>query len=445
MAGASQGRGEGEASVLIVGGGGRSHALGEALLASPSVGRVVFAPGTTGLEHLGYETAPVASQDLPGLVELAMMEEYDLTVVGPNTPLVDGIVDLFEAEGLPIFGPTRVAARLEGSKAYARLLMGRLGVPTPRFAVCDNMERALHLAKTRAWARVFKADGIAYDKGVRVTHHASEVEDALKEVLLDNIYGLESDRIVVEERIDGSEVTVFTLCDGERLAVLGHVLNYPRLLDGDDGPPTRGMGQVSPAPILDDELVDQIVALALQPAVDALREDGFTLRGALFVDLMMVRGAPYVIDYNVRFGDPATQTMLSAYRGDFYRVLQACRTGAGMLDAVAALERDPRPRVALVAVCPGYPKKMVRGARITLKREVFDEHPDLRLFWDGVRASDAGLFTTGGRTFTLVAAGDTVADAASLAYRALRDGIDFEGMHVRRDIGGGSGGGWDQG
>jgi len=433
--GVMSGEGAG-ARVMIIGGGGRSHALGEALRRSPSVGQVVFAPGTTGLEWLGYETVPVASQDLPGLVEQALMEEYDLSVVGPNTPLVDGIVDLFEAEGLPIFGPRRAAARLEGSKAFARLLMGRLGVPTPKFAVCDTVDRAHHLAQTRSWARVFKADGIAYDKGVRVTMRADEAEQALHDVMYDNVYGLESDRIVVEERIDGVEVTVFTLCDGRNLEVLGHVLNYPRLLDDDEGPPARGMGQLCPAPMVDDEMVADIVRRALQPAVDDLAESGFPLRGALFVDLMLSHGAPYVIDYNVRFGDPATQTMLSAYSGDFYRVMQACRTGEGMAEAVAALIRDPRPRISIVAVCEGYPKKMVRGAKIALDVTLFEEDPDLNLYLDGVRyIEDDGLYTTGGRTVTVVAAGDTFADAAAKAYAAMDRGVRFDGMHVRRDIG----------
>ncbi len=428
--------GSGGARVMIIGGGGRSHALGEALRASPSVSKVVFAPGTSGLEHLGYETVPVASQDLPGLVEQAEMEEYDLSVVGPNTPLVDGIVDRFEAAGLPIFGPKRAPARLEGSKAFARLLMGRLGVPTPRFAVCDTVDRAHHLAQTRPWARVFKADGIAYDKGVRVTMRASEAEQALHDVMYDNVYGLDSDRIVVEERIDGVEITVFTLCDGRNLEVLGHVLNYPRLLDGDGGPPTRGMGQLCPAPQVDEAMLADVVARALQPAVDDLADSGMPLRGALFVDLMLARGRPYVIDYNVRFGDPATQTMLSAYRGDFYAALQACRTGQGLAEAVANLTRDPRPRVSLVVVCEGYPTKMVRGAPIALDRARFDEDPDLFLYLDGVRATQQGLFTTGGRAFTIVAAGDTFGAAATRAYDAL-EGIQFEGRWVRRDIGDG--------
>ena len=419
---------------MIVGGGARSHALGEALQASPSVGKVVFAPGTTGLEALGYETAPVASQDLPGLVDYALMEEIDLTVIGPNTPLVDGVVDLFEAAKLPIFGPSKAAARLEGSKAYARLLMQRLGIPTPRFAVCDTADRAMHLARTQSWARVFKADGIAYDKGVRVTRRFAEVEDALQAVMYDNVYGLESERIVVEERIDGEEITLFTLTDGHDVVLLGHVSNSPRLHDGDMGPPTRGMGQVSPASQLDDELAQGLVDEVIVPIVRRLAELGRPLRGALFADLMLRGGESFVIDYNVRFGDPATQTLLSALQGDFYEVLQACRRAKGLQRAVSALRVDPRPRVSVVLACEGYPQRSVRGARIQLEAQYFSDNPDLRLYLDGVRWTGDYLETTGGRTCTVVAAGSTVAEARERAYTAA-DTIRFKGRHLRGDIG----------
>ncbi|MFO0744547.1 MAG: phosphoribosylamine--glycine ligase [Myxococcota bacterium] len=429
------------ARVLVVGGGGKGHALAAALAASPSVARVVIAPGTSALEALGFETAPVASQDLAGLVEHAELEEYDLTVVGPNTPLVDGIVDRFRAAGLPICGPSQQAARLEGSKVWARLLMARMGVPTPRFGVVDGAERALHLARTLPWARVFKADGPAYDKGVRVTHRADEAEAALEAILVDNVYGLESKRVVVEERLDGDEATIVYFTDGAALAVLGHVLNYPRLLDGGGGPPTRGMGQVAPCPLLDAATLEVVRTRAVEPVLAALQRMGTPMCGALSVDLMMVRGEPYVIDYNVRFGDPVTQTLLAGTSGDLYRVLDACRRpgeGDGLAAAMAALTRDPRPRVALEVVCEGYPTRMVRGDGIRLSaaldRALHEPGPDLRVYLDGVRSVPGqGLMTTGGRALTLVAAGDTVAEARAAAYDAVA-GVSFRGMHWRRDI-----------
>lgn len=424
----------GRARVLLIGGGARNHALAEALRRSPSVGEVVLAPGTSGLERRGYATAPVATQDLPGLVEHAMLEGYDLSVVGPNTPLVDGIVDRFEAEGLPIFGPTRAAARLEGSKSFARLLMSRLGIPTPRFAICDNVQRAMHMARTQRWARVFKVDGIAYEKGVRVTHELAEAEQALHDILVDNIYGLESDRIVVEERIDGVEVTVCALTDGHQVVMMGHVLNHPRLLAGDTGPPSRGMGQVSPAPPLTEAVYQRLRDQVVIPTVRAMEDAETPVRGALFVDFILVDGEPYAIDYNVRFGDPATQTLLHAWSGDLYRVLQACRGQGDLGAAVADLRHDPRPRVSLVAVCEGYPGRRIRGAQISVDTAVFDGDPDLALYEDGVRATDEGLETTGGRTYTVVAAGDTVAEARARAYRGIR-ALRFDGMHFREDIG----------
>lgn len=435
------------ARVLIVGGGARGQALAEGLLGSPSVERVAFAPGTSALERLGYVCHPVASQDFPGLVELAEMEEFDLTVVGPNTPLVDGLVDAFQAAGLPIFGPSRAAARLEGSKVYGRLLMRALGVPTPRFGVADNPDRARLMARSHRWARVFKADGIAYDKGVRVTRTFAECDQAIDDVMVDNVYGLESERVVVEERIDGQEVTLFSLTDGEDVVVLGDVLNYPRLEDGDTGPPTRGMGQVSPAPVLTREEAEELRREILVPTVRELAERDAPLRGALFLDLMIGPGRrPYVIDYNVRFGDPATQTLLSAWSGDLYGALQGCRGGAGghegsgaigVREAVHGLRRDPRPRVSLVVVCEGYPGRFVRGAPLSLDEGRLRAEPDVQVYFDGVRVlSNGDLVTTGGRTLTLVAVGDTVAQARAKVYGAV-GAISFPGMHYRRDIGAG--------
>ena len=398
------------------------------------MGRVVFAPGTSGLEARGFETAPVATQDLPGLVEHALMEAYDLTVVGPNTPLVDGIVDRFEEAGLPIFGPTRGAARLEGSKAYARLLMSHLGIPTPRFALCDNAERAAYLARTQRWARVFKADGIAYGKGVRVTERFAEVEAALEAVLVDNVYGLESERIVVEERMIGEEITVFALTDGTELEVMGHVHNHPRLLDGDRGASTRGMGQVCPAPQVTPSMLERIEAVVLRPTLKEMADRGAPVRGAFFVDFMLVKGEPYALDYNVRFGDPATQTILSAYHGDVYRALLACRQEGELKAAVASLVRDPRPRVSVVVACEGYPDRFVRGDPITVDESVFRDNPDLLLFEDGLRVTSEGAETTGGRTFTVVGVAASVAEARTLAYSGV-EALHFRGSHARRDIG----------
>jgi phosphoribosylamine--glycine ligase len=424
---------------MIVGGGGKVHALAVALGRSPSVDRVLIAPGTTALEALGFETAPVASQDLVGLVEHALLEEIDLTVVGPNTPLVDGIVDRFRAAGLAICGPEQAAARLEGSKAWARLLMGRVGVPTPRFAVVDTAERALHLARTRSWARVFKADGPAYDKGVRVTQRADEAAAALEAILVDNVYGLESKRIVVEERLDGEEATIVYFTDGRELVCLGHVLNYPRLYDGGGGPPTRGLGQVAPCPLLTEAVLARVREHAVEPVLATLARIGTPMTGALSVDLMLVHGEPYVIDYNVRFGDPVTQTLLAGTRGDLFRVLDACRRGEGLAAAMAELVRDQRPRVTLEMVCEGYPTRMVRGDRIALapeiERALRDPGPELAVYLDGVRHTpELGFVTTGGRALTLVAAAPTQAEARDAVYRAAA-GVSFRGMHLRRDIG----------
>ena len=249
-------------------------------------------------------------------------------------------------------------------------------------------------------------------------------------------FGLESEQIVVEERLVGEEVTIFALTDGVHLEIVGHVFNYPRLGDGESGPPTRGMGQVCPAPQIDDALLAHIRDEVLIPTVAEMAHRGHPLRGALFVDIMLVGGRPYVIDYNVRFGDPATQTILSAYQGDLYAALRACQTGEGLAEAVSALHRDPRPRMSVVVACAGYPDKMVRGAPITLHQATFDADPDLWLFTDGVRVRGSAPETTGGRTYTVVAAGDTLAAARARAYAGVA-AITFDGKHFRTDIGAG--------
>ena len=432
---------DGKARVIIMGGGARVHALAVALEASPSVGKVILAPGTTALERRGFTTAPVASMDFAGMAELAELEEADLTVVVSNSPLVDGVVDVFDARDLPIFGPTRAAAKLEGSKSFARMLMNQLRMPTPRFAVCQNADSALSMAKRRGWPRVFKADGIAFGHGVRVVDRPDEVEKALEEILEDNVYGLDNARFVVEERLTGREVTVFSVTDGEEIFILGHVDNHPRLYDGDTGPPTRGMGQLYPSQEMSAEHLEMIASTVLRPTIAAMRGRGTPMRGALFVDLMMTeRRGPVVIDFNVRFGDPATQILMTARSGDFYAVLQACRGVGSLKDAVASLEVDARPRVSIVVAARGYPDRRERGARIELDEAVFAED-DLWLFEDGMQFKPAGgeeearLLTTGGRTATVVAAGDTIEEARERAYAALREGLQFEGMHYRRDIG----------
>lgn len=421
---------------MVVGGGSaRDHALVRALRRSPHVSRVLFVPGNSAVEHLeGVESAPVATQDLPGLVEIATMEEVDLTVAGPNTPIVMGLVDRFREEGLAIFGPNEAAARLEGSKVFAKNFMLRRDIPTARFAVFHDTERATHFCRARSWARVVKTDGLAYEKGVEVCHSVAQCEDAIQRIMVDEVLDADQQaRVVIEERIEGPEVTLCVLSDGQDVLVLDANLNYPRALDGDQGMRTRGMGAVSPAPPVDADLLRRMEETIVLPAVHGLTDFGPPLVGALFIDVILSRGEPLVLDFNVRFGDPATQVLLARLKSDLFELLEACVQGR-LGDYRAGLKLDPRPAVSVVVATDGYPAVRRRDDVVTLEDGL--ETDDRVLTVGGMRWSKGDLLTTGARVATVTALGDTLEEATAAAYDGIRR-VRFDGAHYRRDIGSG--------
>jgi phosphoribosylamine--glycine ligase len=422
------------ARVMVVGGGSaRDHALVRALRSSPRVSFVLFVPGNSAVEHLeGVDSAPVATQDTPGLVELAQLEEIDLTVVGPNTPLIMGIVDAFVEAGLTIFGPDRAAARLEGSKVFSKNFMIRSSIPTARFAVFHDTERAKYFCRRTSWARVIKTDGLAYERGVAVCDDVAACELAIDRIMLDEVLDADQPaRVVIEERLVGPEVTVAILADGVNTMILDTSRNYPRQLDGDTGPRTRGMGAVSPAASIDDALYEEIRTSIVEPTVAAIADMDRPLSGALFIDIIVERGRPYVLDYNVRFGDPATQVLVSRLQSDLFDLLFACATGR-LAEHRAEIQLDPRPAVSIVVATAGYP---------TVRREVEAVHIDPELETDdrrldvgGMRWTPDGLVTTGSRVATVTAVGDTVEEATRRAYEGAAM-VHFEGAHFRGDIG----------
>lgn len=426
-------------SVMVVGGGSpRDHALVRAMRRSPRVGRVVFVPGNSAIEALeGVESAPVATQDTAGLVELAEMEEFDLTVVGPNTPLVSGIVDAFRARDLPIFGSAGAAARLEGSKVFAKNYMLDRDIPTARFAVFQDTERASHFCRSTRWARVVKTDGLAYEKGVQVCHSVAECEEAIQRIMVDEVLDPDQPaKVLLEERLEGPEVTLCALSDGKDVLTLDVSLNYPRLLDGDAGPRTRGMGAVSPAPQVSPELMAALEAKIVRPAVERLVEIGPPLVGALFIDVILQRGRPYVLDFNVRFGDPATQVLLARLRSDLFELMEACVEGRLAEYHAESLRLDPRPAVTVVVAAEGYPLRRRRDDPVTLDPLLGEggERGDLVLDIGELRQGPTGLLSTGGRVASVTALGADRAEATRRAYEGVR-GIRFDGAHFRHDIG----------
>lgn len=422
---------------MVVGGGSaRDHALVRALRRSPHVSRVLFVPGNSAVEAIeAVESAPVATQDLAGLAELAEMEEIDLTVVGPNTPIIMGIVDRFRRDDLRIFGPGQAAARLEGSKIFAKDFMLRRGIPSARFGVFHDTERAVGFCRRTPWARVVKTDGLAYEKGVEVCHSVAQCEAAVERIMVDEVLDADQPaRVVIEERLEGPEVTLCVLSDGRDVLMLDANSNYPRALDGGQGMRTRGMGAVSPAPAVDADLLTRMERTIVRPAIDGLRDLGPPLVGALFVDVIIQRGEPYVLDFNVRFGDPATQVLLARMRSDLFELLEACVDGR-LGEYEQRLVVDPRTAVSVVVAAEGYPARRRRGHPVELAEGLVI--PGVRsLDIGGMRHTQGGLLTTGGRVATVTALGDDIAVATKLAYEGV-DRIRFEGAHSRSDIGAG--------
>ncbi len=421
--------------MVIGGGSARDHALVGALRRSPHVSRLFFVPGNSAVEHLeGVESAPVATQDLAGLVELAEMEEIDLTVVGPNTPIIMGVVDLFRDAGLAIMGPHKAAARLEGSKVFAKNFMLRNDIPSSRFAVFHDTDRATHFCRSRGWARVIKTDGLAYEKGVEVCHSVEQCEASIQRIMVDEV--LDSDgpaRVVIEERLEGPEITLCVLSDGHDVLTLDANLNYPRALDHGAGMRTRGMGAVSPAPDVDAELLKRMEETIVLPTVRGISDYGPPLVGALFIDVIIERGDPYVLDFNVRFGDPATQVMLARLKNDLFELMEACV--GGTLGAFRqGLSLDPRTAVSIVTATDGYPAVRRRDDPVTLDPGIETEFRTVHM--GGMRHTKDGLLTTGARVATVTALGDDLEQATQRAYEGIAK-VRFDGAHYRKDIGSG--------
>jgi phosphoribosylamine--glycine ligase len=423
--------------VMLVGGGaGRDHALATALAQSPEVSKVLFVPGNSAAEYrankagLPISSAAVASQDIPGLIELAEMEEIDLTVFGPNTPLVMGAVDQFTNAGLCVAGPTRAAARLEGSKVFAKNFMLRNGIPSARFAVFTDTSRAAAFCRSRSWARVIKTDGLAYERGVAVTTSLEDALEAVQRVMVDEVLDPNGDaRVVIEERLEGPEITLCILSDGKDVKVLDANLNYPRLGDGNSGPRTRGMGAVSPAPFLSKQLRAQLIERIAEPLVEGIAAQGKPLVGAIFVDIIVQRGEPYVLDINVRFGDPATQVLLKRLKTDLFSLLAACVDGTlGQIH----VNMDPRPAVSVIVAAEGYPFRRSRGAIVKIPDVV--ENSDRRIDMGGIRWRNEQYETTGGRVATITAIGSSTDEARVRAYEGVHS-LAFKGIAFRSDIG----------
>ena len=409
--------------VLVVGSGGREHAIVRALLRSPQAPDIVCTPGNAGITR-DVRTALVGAGDVEGLVTLALAEHPDLVVIGPEVPLVAGLADALTDVGIAVFGPVAAAARLEGSKAFAKEVMTAAGVPTAGYTRVQAVDAGM--AAITGYPAVIKCDGLAAGKGVVIAADEDAAREALTDMLERHVFG--DVDVIVEEHLLGEELSLLAICDGELALPMDGAQDYKRIFDGDEGPNTGGMGSYSPVPDIDAARVAELSAIVHQPIVDELARRGTPFHGILYAGLMMTADGPRVIEYNVRFGDPETQALLPRLRSDLLDLMLRATRRGGLAGAV--LEWDARWAVSVVLASRGYPASSSSGDAIAGLDEIGD---DAEVTHAGT-AQDAGVVVTaGGRVLNVTALGDGPAQARDAAYAAA-DRITFEGRQMRRDI-----------
>ncbi len=416
--------------VLVIGSGGREHALAWKAAQSAQVTQVFVAPGNAGTAiEPKLENVALDVLDFDGLVAFAKDNQVELTIVGPEAPLVDGVVDRFQQEGLAIFGPSAGAAQLEGSKAFTKDFLARQKIPTAEYQNFTEIEPALEYLREKGAPIVVKADGLAAGKGVIVAMTLEEAEDAVKDMLAGNAFGDAGSRVVIEEFLDGEEASFIVMVDGKNVLPMATSQDHKRVGDKDTGPNTGGMGAYSPAPVVTQEIHDRIMAEVIMPTVEGMAAEGNDYTGFLYAGLMiMADGTPKVIEYNCRFGDPETQPIMLRLKSDLVSLCQAAL--AGELDKAEA-EWDQRQSLGVVLAAGGYPGDYNKGDVISGLPE---ETEGLKVFHAGTKLVDGQVTTHGGRVLCATALGNTVGEAQANAYK-LAEQISWEGMFYRSDIG----------
>ena len=415
--------------VLVVGSGGREHALVWKLAGSKQVDKLYCAPGNPGTAKLA-ENVDVKADNLMGLIHLARREKIDFTVVGPEDPLAHGIVDQFTERGFPVFGPTQRAARLESSKVFTRKLCKQHAIPAGEFGTFTDPEAVRRYVREHGVPIVIKADGLARGKGVYVCRTPDDASRAIHDIMVEKIFGDAGAEVVVEEFLTGEEASVLAFTDARNIYPMESAQDHKPIYDGDKGPNTGGMGAYSPAPVVTPELEARIEREILVPTIHAMNTEECPYRGVLYAGLMMTRHGPKVLEFNVRFGDPEAQPIFLRLKSDLLEVLLAVTHGK--LDKVK-LEWDTRPAVCVVMASGGYPGSYEKGKEITGLDEV-EKMKDVVVFHAGTAEKDGKLFTNGGRVLGVTALGDTIGAAQERAYEAAKM-IHFEGAYYRTDIG----------
>ncbi len=415
--------------VLVVGGGGREHALVWKIAQSPLVEKIYAAPGNPGMAR-NAECVPVGATDRDALVRFAVEKRIDLTVVGPEAPLVAGLSDVLAEHGLLVCGPSRAAAQLEGSKVFSKTILEKYGIPTAAFRVFEEYDEAEQHVLTHRLPVVIKADGLAAGKGVAVAGTYEEAVAFLRDVMEKRVFGDAGNRVVVEECLRGEEASYIVFTDGEKIVPLPSSQDHKRIGDGDSGPNTGGMGAYSPAPVVTPDVERRILSEVFTPLLAGMRAEGMPFRGILYGGLMIENGIPRVLEFNVRFGDPEAQPLFLRLKSDLVPLLLQCARGK-LSDA--AMEIDPRPSVCIVMSSGGYPGSYGKGFPIHGIEEAESED-GVTVFHAGTALEGGRLVTNGGRVLGVTAVGDDIAGAIARGYRAAGK-IHWDGAYFRKDIG----------
>ena len=415
--------------ILVVGGGGREHAIVKKLAQSKKNHKIYVAPGNAGTEENATNVA-ISVMDFDALVDFAKKEKIDLTVVGMDDPLVGGIVDRFEAEGLRVFGPRKNAAILEGSKAFSKDLMKKYGIPTAAYENFNDPQKAIKYLETANYPIVLKADGLALGKGVLICKTFEEAKSGIEELMIDKSFGDAGNTIVIEEFLQGREVSVLSFVDGTHYAIMTSAQDHKRAKDGDEGLNTGGMGTFSPSPFYTEEVDRYCKEHIYQKTVDAMRAEGREFKGIIFYGLMLTKSGVKVLEYNARFGDPETQVVLPRMENDIIDVFEACIDGC--LDKID-LKFEDNAAVCVVLASDGYPLKYEKGKKIT-GLENFEGKTDIFAFHAGTKKVNGDVLTNGGRVLGITATAPTLKEARDKAYEATKL-IEFENKYMRNDIG----------
>ncbi len=415
--------------VLVVGSGGREHALVWKIAQSPKVTKIYCAPGNAGIS--GQATiVPVKGNDLNGLLKFALKKKIDLTVVGPEDPLTRGIVDLFESKGLSIFGSNQKAAEIEGSKVFAKEMMKKYRIPTASYEVFEDRMEAVNYIRHQGAPIVVKADGLAAGKGVIVCTTVEEAIQSVDRIMVERIFGEAGDRVVVEEYLVGEEASYIAITDGKAILPLASSQDHKPIFDGDQGPNTGGMGAYSPAPVVTDQVHERIMEKILRPIIQGMGEEGKPYKGVLYAGLMIHDGNPKVLEFNARLGDPETQPVLMRMKGDIVPILEACIKGNL---SRCKIEWDHRASVCVVMASKGYPGDYEKGKTIEGLEEV-SRMKDVFVFHAGTALKDGRTVTNGGRVLGVTGLGEDIPRAIERTYQAVKK-ISWEGVHYRTDIG----------